>query len=79
MENGTLTISSFVMCIILSLGIVGPIITVGSYTDDLGKISVIVDEVVGILKQPELKRPEKSTAAPKDNSHHTYRCQVWLS
>ena len=47
---------------------VGPIITVGSYTDDLGKISVIVDEVVGILKQPELKRPEKSTAAPKDNS-----------
>lgn len=67
-ENGTLTISSFVMCIILSLGIVGPIITVGSYTDDLGKISVIVDEVVGILKQPELKRPEKSTAAPKDNS-----------
>lgn len=67
-ENGTLTISSFVMCIILSLGIVGPIITVGSYTDDLGKISVIVDEVVEILKQPELKRPEKSTAAPKDNS-----------
>ena len=55
-ENGTLTISSFVMCIILSLGIVGPIIT------------VIIDEVVGILKQPELKRPEKSTAAPKDNS-----------
>ena len=64
-ENGTLTISSFVMCIILSLGIVGPIITVASYTDDLG---VIIDEVVGILKQPELKRPEKSTAAPKDNS-----------
>lgn len=67
-ENGTLTISSFVMCIILSLGIVGPIITVASYTDDLGKIGVIIDEVVGILKQPELKRPEKSTAAPKDNS-----------
>lgn len=67
-ENGTLTISSFVMCIILSLGIVGPIITVVSYTDDLGKIGVIIDEVVGILKQPELKRPEKSTAVPKDNS-----------
>lgn len=67
-ENGTLTISSFVMCIILSLGIVGPIITVASYTDDLGKIGVIIDEVVGILKQPELKRPEKSTAVPKDNS-----------
>ena len=66
--NGTLTISDFVMCIILSLGIVGPLITVGSYTDDLGKIGVIVDEVVGILEQPELKRPKKSAAVPKDNS-----------
>ena len=67
-ENGTLKISDFVMCIILSLGIVGPLITVGSYTDDLGKIGVIVDEVVGILEQPELKRPKKSAAVPKDNS-----------
>ena len=67
-ENGTLTIPDFIMCIILSLGIVGPLITVGSYTDDLGKIGVIVGEVVGILEQPELKRPAESTAVPKDNS-----------
>ena len=67
-ENGTLTIPDFIMCIILSLGIVGPLITVGSYTDDLGKIGVIVGEVVGILEQPELKRPAESTAGPKDHS-----------
>ena len=67
-ENETLTIPNFVMCIILSLGIVGPLIKVGSYTDDLGKIGVIVGEVVGILEQPELKRPAESTAVPKDNS-----------
>lgn len=67
-ENETLTIPNFVMSIILSLGIVGPLITVGSYTDDLGKIGVIVGEVVGILEQPELKRPAESTAVPKDNS-----------
>ena len=67
-ENETLTIPNFVMCIILSLGIVGPLITVGSYTDDLGKIGVIVGEVVGILEQPELKRPAESIAVPKDNS-----------
>ena len=67
-ENETLTIPNFVMCIILSLGIVGPLITVGSYTDDLGKIGVIVGEVVRILEQPELKRPAESTALPKDNS-----------
>ena len=66
--NGTLAISDFVICIILSLGIVGPLITVGSYTDDLGKIGVIVGEVAGILEQPELERPEKSKSVPKDNS-----------
>lgn len=43
-------------------------ITVGSYTDDLGKIGVIVGEVAGILEQPELERPEKSKSVPKDNS-----------
>ena len=43
-------------------------ITAFSYTDDLGKIGVIVDEVVGILDQPELNRPYKSTSVPKDNS-----------
>ena len=66
--NGTLAISDFVICIILSLGIVGPLITVGSYTDDLGKIGVIVGEVAGILEQPELERLEKSKSVPKDNS-----------
>ena len=66
--NGTLAVSDFVICIILSLGIVGPLITVGSYTDDLGKIGVIVGEVAGILEQPELERPEKSESVPKDNS-----------
>ncbi len=66
--NGTLAVPDFVICIILSLGIVGPLITVGSYTDDLGKIGVIVGEVAGILEQPEFERPEKSERAPKDNS-----------
>lgn len=67
-SRGTLTVSDFVLCIILSLGIVGPLITVGSYTDDLGKIGVIVGEVTGILEQPELKRPQTSEGRPEDNS-----------
>lgn len=66
--NGTLAVSDFVICIILSLGIVGPLITVGSYTDDLGKIGVIIDEVAGILEQPKRERSEKSERVPKDNS-----------
>ena len=67
-ENGTLALSDFILCVILSLGIVGPIITVMSYTDDLGKIDVIVGEVAGILTQQELQRPQQSAAVPADNS-----------
>ena len=65
--NGTLALSDFILCVILSLGIVGPLITVMSYTDDLGKIDVIVGEVAGILAQPELQRPQQSAALPADN------------
>lgn len=67
-NQGSLSTSDFVMCIILSLGIVGPLITVGSYTDDLGKIGVVIGEVTGILEYPELKRPEVGESVPKDNS-----------
>lgn len=66
--GGSLSLSGFVLCIILSLGIVGPLITLGSYTDDLGKIDVIVGEAADLLQQPELQRPEKSTESPKDHS-----------
>lgn len=66
--NGTLTVNHFILCIILSLSIAGPLITAFSYTDDLGKIDVIVGEVVGILDQKELERPQKSREIPHDNS-----------
>ena len=66
--SGTLALTDFILCVILSLGIVGPLITVMSYTDDLGKIDVIIGEVTGILGQPELKRPQQSVAVPADNS-----------
>lgn len=67
-SKGSLTISNFILCIILSLGIVGPLLTVGSYTDDLGKIDVIIKEIADILSLPELNRPDISEQIPKDNS-----------
>ena len=63
-----MVVTPYTLLTVLPFGIVGPLITVGSYTDDLGKIGVIVGEVAGILEQPELERPEKSERAPKDNS-----------
>ena len=66
--NGSLSVANFVMCIILALSIVGPLIAVMSYTDDLGKIGTVVGEVAGILTQKELDRPEKSKKKPYDYS-----------
>ena len=56
------------MCIILSLGIVGPLLNVMSYTDDLGTVGTVMGEITGILTHPELDRPEVSEAKPTDFS-----------
>lgn len=62
--KGSLTVSDFVLCIILSLGLIAPLITVMSYTDDLGKLRTILGEVTDILSWDELERPAQDKAAP---------------
>jgi len=66
--NGSLGLADLVMCLILSLGLVAPLITVMSYSDDLGKMGTIVGEVTGILSWEELKRPAEDKQKPKDYS-----------
>ena len=66
--GGSLTVSDFIMCVILSLGIVGPLINVMSFTDDLGTISTILGEITGILTHEELERPAVSNKKPADAS-----------
>ena len=56
--NGSLSIDTFITAIILSLGIVGPLIATMSYSDDLGKISTIVGDIAEILSVPDLERPQ---------------------
>lgn len=55
--NGSLPVDTFLVAIILSLGVMGPLITTMSYTDDIGKVHTIVNEITSILTQPDLKRP----------------------
>lgn len=57
--NGSLPMASFIQIIILSLGIMPPIITAFSYTDDLAKIKVVVDDIASVLALPELARPQQ--------------------
>ena len=66
--NGTLAVTDFIMVIMLSVGLIAPIIVCMGYSDDLAKLGTIVGEVTGILTQPELIRPEQDKAVPADNS-----------
>lgn len=66
--NGSLAFADLVMCLILSLGLVSPIITVMSYMDDLARVGTIVGEVAGILSWEELKRPGQDRQKIQDYS-----------
>ncbi|WP_072912017.1 ABC transporter ATP-binding protein [Desulforamulus aeronauticus] len=56
--NGNLPADTFILAIILSLGIIGPLITTMSYSDDLGKISTVIGDIAEILSLPDMERPE---------------------
>ena len=56
--KGSVTLAEFVMLVVLSFGMLTPLIGIMSYSDDIGKISVIVGEINSILQKPELVRPK---------------------
>ncbi len=68
MMNGSLTQADMILLIILSFGVMTPLIIAFGYTDDISMISIIMGEVADIMDKEDLKRPEKSKGLPADNS-----------
>lgn len=66
--RGTLTVETFLTVIILSFGVMQPLITAYSYTDDLAQLGTIVGEVAGILVEKDMQRPAAAQVLPKDNA-----------
>ena len=66
-KGGTLSGPDFVTVIILSVGLITPLITLMSYSDDIRTMGTIFGEVRAILDAPEQARPEKGDA-PEGNS-----------
>lgn len=66
-KGRSLNPQDFVTIIILSVGVITPIITMMSYSDDFRTMGTIFGEVRSILEAPEMARPESGTA-PKENS-----------
>ena len=68
LKNGTLSPEKFVLIVILSMGLITPIIGCMKFTDDLAKVGTIISQVTDILTAPELPRPETDTEAPQGST-----------
>ncbi len=67
-RSGELSAAEFIVCIVLSVGLITSVITCMSYGDDIAKVKTIIGEVTEILEQEEMRRPEALTGVIKDNT-----------
>ena len=66
--RGSLSAETFLTVIVLSFGVMQPLITAFSYTDDIAQVTTIVGEVADVLSGEDMHRPEKAEKLPADNS-----------
>lgn len=66
--RGSLSAETFLTVIVLSFGVMQPLITAFSYTDDIAQATTIVGEVADVLSGEDMRRPEKAEKLPADNS-----------
>nr|WP_034909104.1 ABC transporter ATP-binding protein [[Eubacterium] cellulosolvens] len=64
-KNGSLTPQDFITCIILSAGLVTPLVVAFSYMDDIAKMNTIFGEVTEILERKDMERPAVLTEEPQ--------------
>lgn len=66
--SGSLSITNYIMIVILSCGLISPLITVMSYSDDIMKATAIFKEIDDMLMLSEMERPEVSKKLPIDHT-----------
>ena len=66
--HGTLSAETFLAVIVLSFGVMQPLITAFSYTDDIAQVKTIVGEVAEVLSGEDMQRPATAEKLPADNA-----------
>ena len=66
--HGTLSAETFLTVIVLSFGVMQPLITAFSYTDDIAQVKTIVGEVAEVLSGEDMRRPTMAERLPVDNA-----------
>ena len=65
--HGSISAGSFISCIILSLGLIAPLIQALRYTDSLAMVDSTVKEIAKLLEAEEMNRP-KNAMPIKENT-----------
>jgi ATP-binding cassette subfamily B protein len=66
-QNGSLNVPTFITCIVLSLGIISPLLNVLSFTDSISQMKSVIDELYAMLDEKELERPEMPVSICSSN------------
>ena len=66
--HGALSAETFLTVIVLSFGVMQPLITAFSYTDDIAQVKTIVDEIAEVLSGEDMQRPTTAERLPADNA-----------
>lgn len=59
-NKGSLLGPVFVLIIILSFGIVAPLITCSAFAEDLAKVGTIMSEISSVMEEKDMERPKNS-------------------
>ena len=65
--HGTINAADFITVIVMTVGLIEPLIGVMSYSDDIAQMSTIVGEVRQIIDAPEMERPDTLTKVPQSS------------
>ena len=68
MHAGTLSPEKFVLIVILSMGLITPVIGCMKFTDDLARVGTILSQVTDILTAPEPERPRTDLETPRNST-----------
>ncbi len=63
-KNGSLTPEKFITCVILSAGLISPLVIAFSYMDDIMKMKTIFGEVTEIIERKDMVRPATLSKKP---------------
>jgi len=66
--NNQIPLNTFIISVLMSIGLIAPLINAMGHADDISKAQVIFKEIDNIVNIKKLNRPKVSKALPKDSS-----------